>query len=1234
MRWLAAMLLLVAAMVVPTMAWAENTITTSIPSGEGTEASPYQIGTAAELYWFAGLVNGTLTNGTQKNTAACAKLTADITVNTCVLDASGNLINNVSGLISWKTIGNSSEMYTGTFDGNGKTISGLYFNNGNQSYVGLFGWISGGTVKNVGVVDSYINGGHNTGGLCGQNEGTISNCYYIGSVRGIDYVGGLCGNNTPNGTILNCYSIGSVSGNGFVGGFCGMNSGTIKHCYYNSKIYTGNAVGYNNGPVEKVEGKTTVQFKSGEVAWLLNEGITDGTQVWYQNIDGEGTADDYPVLDNSHKTVYQSSPCTGVYSNTANKTAEHQYGEDDGICTNCGSADVLTITLPESLQHGAIKVYDEANTDITPTEGNTITINGYHSLKFTAVPYETEVVKYKVKSFKYGDTDVPSDGIIKVKENITLTAEFELDWFVIGGVKYQIMDGVSEVNTVRVIGVTPDDKGAAVIPVSVSYDEDGEESEYAPVEYTIIIGANAFAEAQGLKTIYVMTESPIAIEAGSTPFAGIAQSATLRVPYGAIETYKAEDCPWNVFNDIRSFTMDGENNIVDWWRINVNTNNESFGGFTIEQDKGDEVAPVENNAEVPCNTDLSLKVTPKVDEEKGTTYVTVSVKNGDTALTKEDGDGEVYALTVGNEDLNIDIAFALKSFQDENLKYEVVELGGNKVKVTGKVGSATALTFPESVPLPDNNEQTYAVTQIADNAFENDAAITSVEIPASIASIGAKALSGCSSLVDIIFTGTVPPTTIGEGAFDGIHADALITVPALSVDAYKKALGEPLASKVIGDKGVITLTNNQGGKINVYVVNGDTETLQTPADGKVLVDWGTQVKIEAKADDGFVFDWLKINDKSLGIDENTYTVKIMRYSPSTAPSQGEIFGNINAEASFSVKIATSSEGGNESVIIKGTIDTTGDTQTVIVTHCDEGTESATIPDVAQGIGGTTYIPVTSIAASAFEGCSSLKTVEMPSSITTIGSYAFKGCTSLEKFKIKKTTTAMPSASATRAAARAAADDVTVPMVEANAFDDIVDKATLYVPEGWKEAFKADTEWGKFSKIKEYLDDENETVLAELTLTASAGGSLTVGAVTSTNDTQTVKVAESSNVTVTITPAEGYLLSSLLYGGQDVTAQVSGGTLTLTALEGENTLAAVFGVDTGIGAVYDMAKTVYVHDGRIIVDGAAAGEVIIVCDAAGRVLRREVANGEPIELPMAAGKVYILRIGKQVIKLTM
>ena len=120
-RWLVTMLLLVTAMAMPASTWAQNTISPSKPSGGGTENSPYQIGTAAELYWFAALVNGELGGETQ-NASANAVLTADI---------------NCSS-ITWTPIG-FRYPYEGTFDGQGYTISGLYFNDRNVDFVGLFG---------------------------------------------------------------------------------------------------------------------------------------------------------------------------------------------------------------------------------------------------------------------------------------------------------------------------------------------------------------------------------------------------------------------------------------------------------------------------------------------------------------------------------------------------------------------------------------------------------------------------------------------------------------------------------------------------------------------------------------------------------------------------------------------------------------------------------------------------------------------------------------------------------------------------------------------------------------------------------------------------------------------------------------------------------------------------------------------------------------------------------------
>ncbi|MGN1113167.1 MAG: GLUG motif-containing protein, partial [Acutalibacteraceae bacterium] len=184
----------------------------------------YQIGTAAELYGFAQIVNG-------GNTSASAVLTADIVVNTGVLNDSGEL--NTGTFTDWTPIGNYDNQYTGKFDGQGHTISGLYFNNSGTDYVGLFGYLGEyGEIKNVGVIDSYFNGHDYVGGVCGYNSrnGTITGCYNTGTVSCTYYVGGVCGRNY--GTITGCYNIGTVSGTNFVSGVCGRNyNGTITGCY-------------------------------------------------------------------------------------------------------------------------------------------------------------------------------------------------------------------------------------------------------------------------------------------------------------------------------------------------------------------------------------------------------------------------------------------------------------------------------------------------------------------------------------------------------------------------------------------------------------------------------------------------------------------------------------------------------------------------------------------------------------------------------------------------------------------------------------------------------------------------------------------------------------------------------------------------------------------------------------------------------------------------------------------
>lgn len=200
--------------------------------------------------------------------------------------------------------------------------------------------------NNAGIVSGKMY----VGGVCGKNSngGTVTNCYNVGSVSGTYYVGGMSGEN-DNGTITNCYNAGSVSGTGYVGGVSGENyGGTITNCYYDSTIYTGNAIGKNSsGTATKVEGKTTDEFKTGEIAYLLSQGCTidevtyDGT-IWGQTI-GKDT---YPTLGGSKvykNAIYEGcegkpgEPVSYEYSNTEKNTyGDHPDADNDGKCDDCG----------------------------------------------------------------------------------------------------------------------------------------------------------------------------------------------------------------------------------------------------------------------------------------------------------------------------------------------------------------------------------------------------------------------------------------------------------------------------------------------------------------------------------------------------------------------------------------------------------------------------------------------------------------------------------------------------------------------------------------------------------------------------------------------------------------------------------------------------------------------------------------------------------------------------------
>ena len=230
----------------------------------------YQITNQWQLYWFADQVSN------KGQTNINAKLTADITLNSNVLNENGELNTGAgANFTPWTPIGTNTKPFTGTFDGNNKTISGLYINV-TADYVGLFGCVgNGGTVKNVTLADSYVSGANYVGGICGQNKcGTLQNCHNNGKVSGAWYVGGVFGSNTrplssdPSSTIQECYNTGKVSGKDYVGGVCGQNNRATVEKSYNTNTVSG------GGRVGGVCGENNY---SGTVNGCYNTGDVSGT---------------------------------------------------------------------------------------------------------------------------------------------------------------------------------------------------------------------------------------------------------------------------------------------------------------------------------------------------------------------------------------------------------------------------------------------------------------------------------------------------------------------------------------------------------------------------------------------------------------------------------------------------------------------------------------------------------------------------------------------------------------------------------------------------------------------------------------------------------------------------------------------------------------------------------------------------------------------------------------------
>ena len=248
-------------------------------NGSGTEADPYIITNAMEL----DAVRGCL--------FLICKLGNDIDLTAYL--ASGGDGYAKWGAKGWLPIGDDITLatygsaFSGSLDGAGYKITGLWIDRSDMSYMGLFSDTYNAKIKNLGIVIDArgVSGSYPVGGLMGANRGgSIENCYVIGGNVSSkeNYIGGLVGFQQNSriencysyvditgtgtgigglvgiqsgGSILNCYSTGNVSGTNFGGGFVGVVSGgSITNCYATGNVkitgnYAGGFSGYDDGSI-------------------------------------------------------------------------------------------------------------------------------------------------------------------------------------------------------------------------------------------------------------------------------------------------------------------------------------------------------------------------------------------------------------------------------------------------------------------------------------------------------------------------------------------------------------------------------------------------------------------------------------------------------------------------------------------------------------------------------------------------------------------------------------------------------------------------------------------------------------------------------------------------------------------------------------------------------------------------------------------------------------------------
>ena len=399
--------------------------------GAGTEADPYLVSNIGDLRVLS--ENWGSDNLWNKH----FKQAANISFQASDFQNGGNFYNGGEG---WIPIGNATTNFTGTYDGDGHTISNLFIKRplSNEDQ-GLFGNVSGAVAKieNLGVLNLDVTGSNQVGGLVGNvNSGMVNNSFITGNVNGISNIGGLVGNaknlniskscssgnviGTGNGigglvgaayipSISNSYSTVNVTGVNYVGGIIGIignysGSYTIRNSYSTGKVTGTGSYGGMAGKIETgavgsitnsfwdietseqstsagtVTGKTTSQMKTQSTFtnWDFVAETTNGTND-YWDIDVSGTLNNngYPYLSGLTANMAWNGSASTEWSNIANWTGSLVLPTSTkNITIPSGTTNPAIVNFILSSPAVCKNLTIDAGSGLTIPLGKALTING------------------------------------------------------------------------------------------------------------------------------------------------------------------------------------------------------------------------------------------------------------------------------------------------------------------------------------------------------------------------------------------------------------------------------------------------------------------------------------------------------------------------------------------------------------------------------------------------------------------------------------------------------------------------------------------------------------------------------------------------------------------------------------------------------------------------------------------------------------------------------------------